>query len=76
MKRKTFRKIEKIVLMILTVLVILSMFGVIFAGVLGIGIALVLAVLAAIFDRCPYCGRYAGRSDGPYCTYCGKNIEE
>ncbi len=76
MKRRTFRKIEKTVIVFLLALVILSCFGVIFAGVLGVGIALVLAILAAVYDRCPYCGRFAGRSVGPYCTYCGRNMDD
>ena len=24
--------------------------------------------------RCPYCGKYLGRSKGDYCPYCGKDV--
>lgn len=42
----------------------------------GMGIILAAMILHVVFYRCPNCGRYLDRSDGDFCPYCGKNIEE
>ena len=42
-----------------------------------IGVIVVLSCLipAFLYNRCPYCKKYLGKSDGDFCPYCGKEIE-
>lgn len=45
----------------------------------GIGFAVLDAIFAAIFWRCPSCGKYLGRlnikaNEARFCPYCGKKI--
>ena len=28
-----------------------------------------------LYNKCPYCGKQLGRSEGEYCQYCGKQLD-
>ena len=42
---------------------------------LGLAVALGAVVLWKRWWRCPSCGRFLGRTKGPYCPHCGKEID-
>ena len=43
---------------------------------LGLILMVSAAVLRFMFDRCPHCGGFLGRSPGSFCPHCGKKIDE
>ena len=46
-------------------------------GYIGFGAAVVTVILGFIFNRCPYCGRFLGRTSfsDRYCPGCGSELE-
>ena len=45
---------------------------------IGLGLALLGAVLTLIFHRCPHCGRFLGKHVGfpAYCPHCGEPLDD
>lgn len=74
----------------LIISIMCGMFGALCAGLgtaieayvlafIGVGLALIGAVLSLIFNRCPSCGRFLGKHAGfsvEYCPYCGEKLDE
>jgi len=42
--------------------------------VLGLILAVAVAIINIIFWRCPYCGKNLGRDTGKFCQHCGKEL--
>ena len=45
----------------------------------GLGLVLIAGILNLIFNRCPFCYRFLGRSAGfsvEYCPYCGEKLDD
>ena len=77
MKYKTWRGIEIISLIIeIFLLMLCFVWRNTFGWIIPAGFVLLFMALSFIFHRCPHCGRFLGRSGGPCCRYCGKNMEE
>ncbi len=76
MKYKTWRKVEIILLFIDILTGFIAWLGNGWAGILFMIFTGALIILDLLFNRCPHCGRHLGRSKGPCCNYCGKNMEE
>ncbi len=46
---------------------------------IGLGLVLIVGILNLIFNRCPFCYRFLGRSAGfsvKYCPYCGEPLDD
>ena len=41
---------------------------------LGLIIVVADCIVILIFNRCPHCKRYLGKSYGGYCPHCGKKL--
>lgn len=76
MKYKTWRKVEIGCVIAELFLGFLFWIGFAWAGLLLLVSIPVLIILSFLFNRCPHCRRFLGRSGGPHCRYCGKDMEE
>lgn len=76
MKYKTWNKLAIILLILEIIFGYLFISGSRWSGLLFLILMAVSIVSDLLFNRCPHCGRHLGRSGGPYCRYCGEELDE
>lgn len=73
----SIRKARKLrnALLIVGMIVMLSAYF--YEPLLAVGAIVSLSCLIPhfLFNKCPHCARQLGRSEGPFCPFCGKPIE-
>ena len=74
MSAKKARRLRNILLIVGTVVMLLAY---IWEPFLSIGAVITVSCLIPdfLFNKCPHCGKHLGRSEGDYCPFCGKGVD-
>ncbi|MBC8535108.1 hypothetical protein [Feifania hominis] len=74
MSIKKARKLRNALLLIGMVIMLSAC---IYEPLLAVGAAVALSCLIPhfLYNKCPHCAKQLGRSEGPFCPFCGQHIE-